>query len=89
VLCIDEDLLDWQSCNTISVKLQDDRIQVWPNGQEIGAIRTGGLTKGRIGLHLEKHPACKAGELHIREVLIQRLAEPQESAAGQSFFSSF
>jgi len=83
-----QDLLNRESWNTISVKLQGNRIQVWLNGQEIGAIRTGGLTKGQIGLHLEKYPACKAGELHIREVLIQRLTEPEESAAGQSFFSS-
>ncbi|MFQ6036505.1 MAG: DUF1080 domain-containing protein [Sedimentisphaerales bacterium] len=76
-----DDLLDRESWNTISVKLQGDRIQVWLNGQEVGAIRTGGLTKGQIGLHLEKHPACKAGQWHIREVLIQRLTEPEESAA--------
>ena len=82
-----QDLLDRQSWNTISVKLQGDRIQVWLNGQEVGAVRIGRLTKGRIGMHLDKQPASKAGQLHIREVLIQRLIEPEESTAGQSFFS--
>jgi len=71
-----EDLIDRESWNTISAKVQADRIQVWLNGEEIGAVRIAGLDKGRIGLHLEKHSAGETGELHVREVLIQRLTEP-------------
>jgi hypothetical protein len=72
------DLIDRESWNTISVKVQGKRFHVWLNGEEIGAMLAGGPMKGKIGLHIETNPAYKAAELHIREVLIQHLPKPKE-----------
>jgi len=79
-----EDLVDRESWNTISVKVEADRIQVWLNGEEIGAVRTRGPVKGKIGLCIEKHPASKPAELCVREVLVQHLGEPEEKASTPS-----
>jgi len=70
-----EDLADREGWNTISVKVQGDRIGVWLNGEEVGVVRTSGPAKGKIGLHLEGHPAYKTAELCVREVLLQQLGE--------------
>ena len=69
-----EDLEDRESWNTISIKVQGDRSQVWLNGEEIGVIRAAGPSKGRIGLYVTKHPASMSSELSVREILIQPLA---------------
>ena len=68
------DLIDRESWNTLSVKVEADRIQVWLNAEEIGTVRAAGPAKGKIGLYIEKHPASKSAELHIREVLVQPTA---------------
>ena len=75
-----EDLVDRESWNTISVKVQGKRFQVWLNGEEVGAIRVDGPAKGKIGLHIETHPAYKAAKLCVREVLIQQIGKPEKSA---------
>ncbi len=79
-----EDLVDRESWNTLSVRVEGYRIQVWLNGEEVGAIRTGGPAKGKIGLHIEKGLVSGAGELCVREVLVQRLGEPEEKASTAS-----
>ena len=79
-----EDLVDRESWNTISVKVKGDRIQVWLNGEEIGAVRVDSPAKGNIGLYIEKHPASKTAELCVREVLVQRLGETQEKVSAPS-----
>ena len=79
-----EDLIDRESWNTISVKVEGDKIQVWLNGEEIGAVRTIASPKGKIGMHIENHPPSKDTQLCVREVLIQRLTEPQEKASTPS-----
>jgi hypothetical protein len=68
-----EDPVDRESWNTISVKVEGDRIQVWLNGEEIGAVRAAVLAKGKIGLFIEKHVGSKSAELCIREVLIHSI----------------
>ena len=68
------DLDDRESWNTISIKVQGERTQVWLNGEEIGVIRATGPAKGRIGLHVIKDPASTPSELSIREILIRPLA---------------
>jgi len=73
-----QDLLDPESWNTISVKVQADRIQVWLNAEEVGAVRVIAPGKGKIGLHLESDLACEGAELQVREVLVQRLGESPE-----------
>jgi hypothetical protein len=73
-----EDLVDRESWNTISVKVQGKRFQVWLNGEEVGAMQASGLAKGKIGLHIESNPAYKAAKMNIREVLIQPLGKSAE-----------
>jgi hypothetical protein len=79
-----EDLVDRESWNTISVKVEGNKVQVWLNGDEIGAVRTAGPAKGKIGLYVAKSPTSKSAELSIREVLIQRLARPEEKTSTPS-----
>jgi len=73
------DLMERESWNTISVRVEDGRVQVWLNGEEIGAVRTGGPVKGKIGLQIERPRragASATGQLSVREVLIKRLGKP-------------
>ena len=73
------DLVDTESWNTISAKVEGKRFQVWLNGEEIGAIRADGPAKGKIGIHIETNPLYKAAKLAIREVLIQKLGEQEKA----------
>lgn len=73
LLNIRKDLFDSGAYNTISLKVQGDRIQVWLNAEEIGAVRTGGKLSGKIGFHVDKLPGAESNEFFIREVLIQKL----------------
>ncbi len=75
------DLVDRESWNTLSVRVEGDKVRVWLNGEEIGSVRTAGPSKGRIGLTISKSPAAKFSELSVREVLIQELAEPESKAS--------
>lgn len=68
-----EDLVDKESWNTLSVRVEGNRVHVWLNGQEIGAVRAAGPAKGNIGLYIAKPPASEPSELSIREVLVQPL----------------
>ncbi len=79
-----EDLVDRESWNTISVKVEGNRFQVWLNGEEVGVIRSSGPAKGNIGLHIETHPEYKAAKLNVREVLIQQLGKPEKEAPAPS-----
>ena len=72
-----KDIFDPEGYNTISLKVQGDRIQVWLNAEEIGAVRTISPLKGQIGLHIEKHPDGEAKEFAVREVLVQKLDKPK------------
>ena len=76
-----EDLVDREGWNTLSVKVEGDRIQVWLNGEEIGVVHAARPAKGKIGLYIEGHPVSKSVELRVREVLIQRLGESEEKTA--------
>ncbi len=72
-----EDLVDHEGWNTLSVKIEDDRIQVWLNGEEIGVVRVTGPAKGKIGLYIEGHPTSKSAKLQVREVQIQQLIKAE------------
>ena len=78
---LNDDLIDRESWNTISVRVEGDTVQVWLNGEEIGSVRAAGPDKGQIGLYIGKPPTSKPVELSIREVLIQRLAKPESEAS--------
>jgi len=79
-----QDLVDRDTWNTVSVKVEGDRVAVWLNGEEIGVVRVKGPAKGRIGLHIEKEPASRGAELCVREVLIQRIGKAEEKASEAS-----
>jgi len=68
-----EDLEDRESWNTISIKVQGDRVQVWLNGEEIGIVRAVGPAQGKIGLYISKKGDSASSELTVREMLIQPL----------------
>ncbi|MBN2313539.1 MAG: DUF1080 domain-containing protein [Sedimentisphaerales bacterium] len=72
-----EDLVDCESWNTISIKVEGDKAHIWLNGEEIGSVRFAGPDKGHIGLFIGKSPTSKPAELSVREVLIQRLAKSE------------
>ncbi len=74
-----EDLIDKESWNTLSVRVEGDRIQVWLNGEEIGVVRVKGPAKGKIGLYIEGLPKSKSAELQVREVLIRQINKPEKS----------
>ena len=78
---LQEDIEDRESWNTLSIKVQGDRTQVWLNGEEIGVIRKAGPAKGKIGLYIKKHPDSASSELTVREMLIQPLAGPAPGGA--------
>jgi hypothetical protein len=73
-----QDLEDHESWNTISIKVEGDRTQVWLNGEEIGMVRAGGPVRGKVGLYISNHGDSKPAGLIIREVLIQKLVKPEE-----------
>ena len=73
-----EDIEYRESWNTISIKVQGDRNQVWLNGEEIGVIRAAGPAKGRIGLYIAKRPDSASSELSVREMLIRPLVKAEE-----------
>jgi hypothetical protein len=75
---IRKDLVDRESWNTISARIEGDKVQVWLNGEEIGSVCGIGPEKGKIGLYAKKLPASKSAEFIVREVLIQKLAETEE-----------
>jgi hypothetical protein len=86
---IREDLVDYESWNTVSARIDGDKVQVWLNGEEIGSVRGISPAKGKIGLYIEKSPDVSRASsprfedgtpstLSVSEVLIQKLAEPKE-----------
>jgi hypothetical protein len=72
-----DDLLDKESWNTLSAKVQGDKIQVWLNGAEIGVVRAAGPAKGKIGIYIEGKTASRSTELQVREVQIQKLRKTE------------
>jgi len=78
LVSLQEDLEDRESWNTLSIKVQGDRTQVWLNSEEIGVVRTTGPAKGKIGLYIKTHPASASSELTVREMMIQPLAKSEE-----------
>jgi len=70
-----EGLVDNEGWNTISARVEGDKVQVWLNGVEIGSVRVTSAAKGKIGLHIERDPESKTAELCVREVLVHRLTK--------------
>ncbi|GEM_PF-656154 len=73
LLNLDDELIDKEYWNTISIKAEGRRVNVWLNGEEIGAVRTAGPDEGKVGFHIGGDPSNKTAELTIREVIIKRL----------------
>ena len=66
-------LFDPEGWNTLSVEVRGNRVAVWLNGEEVGAVRCELPAKGRVGLHVGGGDDLKGAQLTVREVLIQRL----------------
>ena len=94
LLNLRNDLVDTGGWNTLSAQVEGDKVQVWLNAEEIGAVSVAGPAKGKIGLFIEGHPAdllrkskqqgSKSAELHVREVLIQQLSKAEEKTVQHS-----
>jgi hypothetical protein len=74
-----KDLTDRESWNTLSVRVEDGRIQVWLNAEEVGALVAKGPEKGKIGIHLETGPGANVTEIEVREVLVKKLPRSKSS----------
>ena len=88
---LDGDLFSPETWNTLSARLEGDRVQVWLNGKEIGAVRADFPAWGRIGLHVESLPEDAAGQVSINEMLVQRLGsgEPPDVKSSRAFVPLF
>jgi len=73
---LQRDLTDRESWNTLSIKVEGPRIQVWLNGAEIGAVCAEGPEQGRIGFYLESN-ARSDTEIQISEILVKELSKPE------------
>ena len=72
------DLFEADAWNTISAKVQGDRIQLWLNGEEIGAVRIAGPKRGHITVGLQGGPDFRTAELAVREVLVQKIPRQEK-----------
>jgi len=73
---LQRDLTDRESWNTLSIKVEGPRTQVWLNGAEIGAVCAEGPERGRIGLYLESNASSET-EIQISEILVRKLPKPE------------
>ena len=69
----DESLVDREGWNTISVRAEGKRLQVWLNGTQVGDVRDDTSDAGKIGFQI--HPGAQYGpmKLMVREIQIQPL----------------
>jgi len=80
LLNVRDDLFDAGGWNTLSVEVRGQRVTVWLNGEQIGAVRCLPPGKGRIGLHLKGGTADAGSQLAVREILVRELpAEDSEN----------
>jgi len=68
-----KDLFDPGGFNTIAAEVRENRIQVWLNGEEVGAARMDIPKKGRIGIYLQGGEDLREAEFTVGEVRIQEL----------------
>jgi len=78
-----KDLVDRGGWNTISARVEGDRVQVWLNAEEVGVVRMNCPAEGRVGLHIGPGPAGEMGKLQVREIVLQPLGEPEEDTSEQ------
>jgi len=76
-----QDLTDREAWNTLSVKVDGRRVQVWLNGEEIGVAFVEGPGEGKIGLRLESPSGAHSAEIQVREIQFRSLAKPNASNA--------
>jgi len=72
-----EDLFDDGGWNTLAVEVRGDRIAVWLNAAEIGAVRCDMPQRGRIGLYIKGGPEYRDAEWTVGEVQIQELPKEE------------
>lgn len=74
-------LTDREGWNTLSLRVDGRKVQVWLNGEEIGAVLVEGPEEGKIGIHLENRPGRGATAMQVREIQLRTLAGPDSSDA--------
>ena len=79
-----KELTDRESWNTLSVRVEEDRVQVWLNGEEVGAVGVEGPGRGRIGIHLAGGSGASASQIEVREILVRSLPQSEASSDGPS-----
>ncbi len=79
------ELVSKETWNTLSVSVQENRVRVWLNGEELGSVCVEVAESGPLGLHIESHPEEREAALVFSEVRLQRLARPpaQEETGGE------
>jgi len=73
LLNIRKDLYTNQGWNTISARVEENKVHIWLNGEEIGLVRLNAPTKGKIGLHIDGHNSHNKAKLRVHEILIKPL----------------
>jgi hypothetical protein len=74
---IRKDLVDRESWNTISARVEGGKVQVWLNGEEIGSVLGITPAKGKIGLYIGTQATNnerRETSFSVHEVQIQKLA---------------
>ncbi len=69
----DKSLVNRQEWNTINVRANGDRIQIWLNGAKVADVRDTTTDSGKIGFQV--HPGAEFGSMKIivRELLLKEL----------------
>jgi len=73
LLNLRNDLYVNQGWNTISARVEQNKVIIWLNGEEIGSVCPDTPSKGRIGLHLEEDNAESRANWRVREILLKPL----------------
>ena len=73
----DASLVDREGWNTISVRADGRRLQVWLNGTQVADVQDDTSDSGKIGFQV--HPGKEFGKMKIavREILVQPLGKRQ------------
>jgi len=68
-----KDLYTNQGWNTISARVEQNKVHIWLNGEEIGLVCLNASAKGKIGLHIDGDNTQNTAKLWVREILVKPL----------------
>ena len=67
----DKALVNRQGWNTMVVRAEGDRLQIWLNNKQIANVRDQTSDSGRIGFQVHRGDVFKSMKIVVREVLIK------------------